>query len=70
MPCSVIFKNYWKEKQVRKDRIPMTDGDEVDVFRMAAWYRSVNDSGFRKSKKAINRRYIKRLRRAGKEECK
>lgn len=54
---------------MRKDRIPMIDGDEVDVFCTPYRYY-VNDSGFRKTKKAIKHGYNKRLRRVGKEECK
>lgn len=54
---------------MRKDRIPMIDCDEVDVFCTPYRYY-VNDSRFRKTKKAIKRGYNKRLRRVGKEECK
>jgi hypothetical protein len=55
---------------MRKDRIPMVDGDEYDVFCWNTGYGSVNDSGFRKTKAAVKRAYNKRLRRVGKEECK
>jgi hypothetical protein len=55
---------------VRKDRIPMVDGDEYDVFYYNTGYFAVNDSGFRKTKAAVKRAYNKRLRRVGKGECK
>jgi hypothetical protein len=57
---------------MRKDRIPMVDGDEVDVFGVD-WFVYAprpSDSGFRKQKARIKRGYNRRLRRAGKEECK
>jgi hypothetical protein len=52
---------------MRHDRIPMIDGDEVDVFHTPYGYY-VNDSGFRKSKAAIKKSYNKRARRLGKHD--
>jgi hypothetical protein len=60
---------------MRKDRIPMNDADEVDEFRSLGWWWYNNggghrDSGRRKARREVKRRYNKRLRQAGKEECK
>ncbi len=55
---------------LRHDRVPMIDGDEVDVFGID-WFGYAprpSDSGFRKQKARIKRAYNKRARRLGKEQ--
>jgi hypothetical protein len=51
---------------MRHDRIPLIDGDEYDVFLFDRGIRSVDDSGFRKTKAAVKKAYNKRARRLGK----